>query len=85
MKRLGRSLAATILGATIATGCAGPQLASESVTSSEISQARRAMDAEAIPTAMNTRGAEQTALVRRVEARLRPAAETVCRDRKSVV
>lgn len=79
MKGQGRSLGAAILGATIATGCAGPQLASESVTGSEISQARRAMAAEAIPAPMDARGAGQTALVRRVEARLRPAAEAVCR------
>ena len=60
----------------LATGCAGPQLATSPVTPSE--EANRAMQSEALPPELRTSGVEQVEMVRRVEQRVRPATRKVC-------
>ena len=62
----------------LATGCAGPQLATSPVTASEEAEANRAMQSEALPPELRTSGVEQVEMVRRVERRIRPATQKVC-------
>ena len=62
----------------LATGCAGPQLATSPVTASEEAEANRAMQSEALPPELRTSGVEQVEMVRRVKRKIRPATEKVC-------
>ena len=62
----------------LATGCAGPQLATSPVTATEEAEANKAMQSEALPPELRTSGVEQVEMVRRVERRIRPATEKVC-------
>ena len=62
----------------LATGCAGPQLATSPVTAGEEAEASRAMRSEALPPELRTSGVAQVEMVRRVERRIRPATEKVC-------
>ena len=62
----------------LATGCAGPQLATSPVTASEEAEANRAMQSEALPPELRTSEVEQVEMVCRVERRIRPATEKVC-------
>ena len=62
----------------VATGCAGPQLATSPVTRSDEAEAGIAMQSEALPPELQTSGYEQVEMVRRVERRIRPATENVC-------
>ena len=75
---MGRGWAGIACVVMLATGCAGPQLATSPVTASEEAEANRAMQSEALPPELRTSGVEQVEMVRRVERRIRPATEKVC-------
>ena len=74
MRRRWAGMACSVM---LATGCAGPQLATSPVTAREEAEANRAMHSEALPPELRTSGVEQVEMVRRVERRIRPATEKV--------
>lgn len=71
--------AATVAIPLALTGCAGTELHQEAVTSNDLHEARRQMDSAPLPAEKGTAGYEQHTMVKRVEERIRPATQKVCK------
>ena len=71
--------AATVAIPLALTGCAGTELHQGAVTSNDLHEARRQMDSAPLPAEKGTAGYEQHTMVKRVEERIRPATQKVCK------